>query len=317
MPVEITLYQIFILSILASAGVLGSKFGVITQTSKDFLARIIFNITLPSMLLTNFSRIEITPRLLTNSLAVLMLAAFVLLFMLFAGYLGSRILKLERSDAGIYRLHSMLGNIIYLGFPVISALYGEEGLLYASIFTLVSNILMWTVGVMTISDGKNSTLRQNISRIVNPNTIAILTGFILFISSVKLPKFVLDSIGGLGGTNSYLSMIYIGSVLFFADVKELIGKKNVWVLTASRLLVVPMLLLLLFILAVTVAGLKIDTLVASVLILQASMPCMVNVVIMVNILGGNDRIATANVFLSTLLSLFTLPLMLLMLRFLR
>jgi predicted permease len=78
-----------------------------------------------------------------------------------------------------------------------------------------------------------------------------------------------------------------------------------------------MLLLLLFILAVTVAGLKIDTLVASVLILQASMPCMVNVVIMVNILGGNDRVATANVFVSTLLSLFTLPLMLLMLRFLR
>jgi predicted permease len=315
MPLEIIFYQILVLAILAIAGAAGSMAKVINPVSKDFLAKIIFNITLPAMLLTNFSRIDLTPRLLTNSLLFLCLAVFVLVLMLSVGYLTSRLLKLERSDSGIFRLHSMLGNIIYLGFPVISSLFGEEGLLYASIFTLVSNIFMWTVGVMTLTHGTIISFRQNLIRILNPNTIAIITGFVLFLASVKLPKFILDSIGGLGGTNTYLSMIYIGSVLWFADGKNLLKNMNVWILSFNRLILVPFILIAIAFLLNRSFNLPVDPLVASVLIMQSAMPCMVNVVIMVNILGGDDRIATANVFVSTLLSILTLPLVLLLLRF--
>ncbi|MFN8241864.1 MAG: AEC family transporter [Bacteroidales bacterium] len=310
MPVEIILYQIFILAIIALIGALGSKLGIISLQSKDFLAKLIFNITLPSMLLTNFSKIDLTPDLLSNSISVLYLAAFVLLFMLSFGFMTSRFLHLTRGEAGIFRLHSMMGNIIYLGFPVISALFGKEGLLYASIFTLVSNILMWTVGVITVSNGKNVPLKQNIKRILNPNTAAIILGFVLFLSSVKMPKFIIDSIGGLGSTNTFLSMIYIGSVLWYADVRKLLWKKMIWVLSFNRLILVPFILLGLYYLSGLVLPVKPDALVASVLIMQASMPCMVNVVIMVNILGEDDTIATANVFVSTILSILTLPLIL-------
>ncbi|HHV00174.1 MAG TPA: AEC family transporter, partial [Bacteroidales bacterium] len=42
-----------------------------------------------------------------------------------------------------------------------------------------------------------------------------------------------------------------------------------------------------------------------------AMPCMVNVVIMVSILGEDDGTATANVFVSTIFSVITLPIILL------
>jgi len=54
--------------------------------------------------------------------------------------------------------------------------------------------------------------------------------------------------------------------------------------------------------------------VLSVMVLEAAMPCMVNVVIMVNILGEDDDTATANVFVSTVLSVITIPLILICLR---
>jgi predicted permease len=57
--------------------------------------------------------------------------------------------------------------------------------------------------------------------------------------------------------------------------------------------------------------------VISVLVLQAAMPCMVNVVILVNYLGEDDSLATANVFLSTILSILTLPLILLSLELIK
>lgn len=316
MPVGIIINQILILVILVAAGIIGSRFKVITPASKDFLAKLIFNITLPSMLFTNFSRIDLTPRLLTNSLMVLLLSAMILLFMLSVGWLTSKILKLKPGEAGIFRLHSMLGNIIYLGFPVISSLFGKEGLLYASIFTLVSNFLMWTVGVLTITHGRNLSMKDSIRHFFNPNTVAIVSGFLLFLLSVKLPDIILDSLGGLGSTNTYLSMLYIGAILYFAHVRDMVRKAAIYVLSFNRLILVPFMLIGIFMLANSLIPGKIDPQVISVLIMQAAMPCMVNVVIMVNILGEDDSIATANVFVSTILSIITLPLILLSTRLL-
>jgi predicted permease len=314
MPVSIIINQIAVLSILVIIGIIGSRAKVITVQSRDLLAKLIFNITLPSMLLTNFSRISLTPRLLSNSFQILLLSALVLLFMLFAGWLTSRIMGLKGGAAAIFRVHSMLGNIIYLGLPVISALFGTEGLLYGSIFILVSNMLMWTVGVATLSSEGNAMSKKNLLRILNINTIAITTGFVLFIFSIKLPKIILDSVGALGGTNTYLSMIYIGTVLYFANVRKMVSNRAVYVLSVNRLLIIPFILLGIFSLINTIFPGLIDREVISVLVMQSAMPCMVNVVIMVNILGEDDGVATANVFVSTLLSIITLPLILMALR---
>jgi predicted permease len=310
MALSIVFRQIAVLAILVIIGLAASKAKVITSVSKDFLAKIIFYVTLPSMLLTNFSRIEITPRLLSNTLQVLLLSVLVLLFMLLIGWLSSKTAGLKGGSADIFRLHSMLGNVIYLGLPVISSLLGEEGLLYGSIFVLVSNILMWTIGVAIITPGTGFSIRKNLWRIFNLNTIAIITGFILFLFSVKLPAILLDSVGSLGGTNTYLSMIYIGAVLWFSDGRMMLRNRNVYLLSLNRLIIVPLIILGIFVLLNSIFPGLTDREVVYVLVMQAAMPCMVNVVIMVNILGEDDGIATANVFISTLLSIVTLPLVL-------
>jgi hypothetical protein len=304
------------LGILVIIGLVVSGLKIITPVTKDFLARIIFNITLPAMLFTNFSRIDLTPRLLGNSLLCLILSVAVLFFMLAIGWVTSGILRLKPGDSGIFRIHSMLGNIMYLGFPVIYSLFGNEGLLYASIFALVSNILMWTVGVMTISSGRERSFAENLKHVLNPNSIAIVAGFVLFLFSFKIPKILLDPISGLGASNTYLSMLYIGSVIFFASIRKMIGNKSIYFIALNKMILVPLVLVGIFFLLNSTLAVKIDTMVISVLVMQAAMPCMVNVVILANYLGEDDNLATANVFLTTILSIVTLPLILLSLRLL-
>jgi predicted permease len=311
------LRQIGILATVVVIGLLACRAKVITAGTKDFLAKLIFYVTLPSMLLTSFSAIEVTPRLLANSLQTLLLAALTMLFMLFAGWLTTRIFRIEGGHASIFRLHSMLGNIIYLGLPVISAQFGQEGLLYGSLFVLVSNILMWTLGVAIITPGKSFSIKDGLRSILNINTIAILTGFVLFLFSVRLPQFVLDSVGGLGNNNTWRSMIYIATVIWFADGKKMIRNRNAYLLSFNKLLLVPLLLLGLFILFNMLFPGVLRKEVVSVMLMQAAMPCMVNVVIMVNILGEDDGTATANVFISTIFSIITLPLILLSLNLFR
>jgi hypothetical protein len=210
----------------------------------------------------------------------------------------------------------MLGNIMYLGFPVISSLFGNEGLLYASIFALVSNILMWTVGVMTISSGRERSFLQNLKHVLNPNSIAIVAGFLLFLASLKIPKLLLDPLSGLGASNTYLSMMYIGAVLYFASIRNMVGRKSIYFLSLNKMIIVPLMLIGIFAILNSFLSVKIDSIVISVIVMQAAMPCMVNVVILANYLGEDDSLATANVFLTTILSIVTLPLILLSLKFL-
>jgi predicted permease len=316
MTSAIIIRQIGILATIVVIGLIACRARVIAAGTKDFLAKLIFYVTLPSMLLTSFSAIEVSPRLLANSLQALLLAVMIMLFMLFAGWLASLIYGIRGGHASIFRLHSMLGNIIYLGLPVISAQFGQEGLLYGSIFVLVSNIMMWTIGVAIITPGKSFSLKTGLKKILNINTIAIITGFLLFLLQIKLPKFMLDSVGALGKTNTYLSMIFIATVIYFADGKKMIRNRDAYLLSFNRLLLVPYILLGLFILFSHLFPGVLQKEVVSVMLMQAAMPCMVNVVIMVNILGEDDGTATANVFISTVLSVITLPLILLSLNLL-
>jgi malate permease and related proteins len=311
METRIIISQIFILAVVVLIGVIAGNFKVLTPDSKDMLSKVIFNISLPLMLFTNFLKLDATPRLLANSFIVLAVTGFVILFMLLAGWLTTITFKLKGSEAAVFMTHSMFGNTIFLGFPLITALYGSEGLLYASMFQLISNILMWTIGVVVLTHGNGSSWKNSLSRVLNPNTIATLTGLLFFLFSVKLPGLLLKPLTELGSANTWLSMLYIGAMLVFSDVGGLLGKKSLYIISINRLIIIPIILVSVFAVFAAIAGTGPDKLVSSVIILEASTPCMASVVIMAKELGSDDHLAVGNVFVSTILSIITLPVVLL------
>ena len=308
MESKIVLTQIAILSVVVIIGAVAAKFRVFSSESKDVLSKVIFNISLPLMLFTNFFRMEATPRLISNSLTVLAVTGFVILFLLLIGLAASKLFRLSGAEAAVFRTHSMFGNTIFLGFPLIMALYGTEGLLYASMYQLVSTIMMWTLGVVILSHGNGISWKKSLMRVVNINTIATLLGLILFLFSVKLPGVILKPMTDLGAANTWLSMLYIGAMLVFSNVGGLLKKKSLYIISLTRLVIAPALLIIIFYLISFIIGSSPDKLVSSVIVLEASMPCMATVVIMAKEFGSDDSLAVGNVFVSTLLSILTLPL---------
>jgi predicted permease len=313
MESKIVLTQITILAVVVVIGAIAAKFKVFNSESKDVLSKVIFNISLPLMLFTNFFRLEATPRLIANSLTVLAISGFVIFFLLLIGWVASRIFNLKGAEAAVFKTHSMFGNTIFLGFPLITALYGFEGLLYASMFQLVSSILMWTVGVVVLSHGNGISWKKSLFRVVNPNTIATIAGLAFFLLSVKIPDLILKPMTELGSANTWLSMLYIGAMLVFSNVGGLLKKKSIYIISFNRLVLGPALLISIFYIAATFAGLAPDKLVTSVIILEASMPCMATVVIMAKEFGSDDALAVGNVFVSTIFSILTLPLIVMVL----
>lgn len=309
METRIIISQIFILAVVVLIGAIAAGFKVLTRDTKDMLSKVIFNISLPLMLFTNFLKLEATPRLISNSFIILSISGFVILFMLFFGWITSRVFRLNVSEAAVFRVHSMFGNTIFLGFPLITSLFGEEGLLYASMYQLIHNILMWTVGVVVINHGKGTSVRSNFHKVLNPNTIATITGLIFFMLSIRLPNVLLKPLTELGAANTWLSMLYIGAMLAFSDVSGLLRRKSIYLISINRLFIVPAILLSIFYLFGNITGLSPDKIVTSVILLEASMPCMATVVIMAKEFGADDHLAVGNVFVSTIISIISLPLM--------
>jgi predicted permease len=142
------------------------------------------------MLFTSFSAIEVTPRLLANSFQALLLLSL----QCFSCFSPDGLQHVSTgSKGGMHRYSAAqhAGNIIYLGLPVIAAQFGQEGLLYGRIFRagIKHNDVDARGGYHITREIIEHKVR--LGRIFNINTIAIITGFLLFLLSIKLPKFVL------------------------------------------------------------------------------------------------------------------------------
>lgn len=306
---HIILYQIAILAILVVVGVLAAKAKIITESVKNGIADIVFGITLPLLIITTFATIEISPAIIKNSSLVFLLAYIAMGIMYVAGDLFAKVTRLKGNQRAVFINHHMYGNIVFLGFPLMDALFpGGEGLLYAAIYQLASNSVMWTFGVWIFLKGKGGSKKEVWRNMLNPNTIAFVIGLLLMFLKIKLPDLVFEPLHGLGKSTIYLSMLYIGAMLAFTSLKGTLRKPHVFLLSFNKLLLVPTIIAFVVYAISNWIFPSFGEISMKVLILEASMPCMATIVVMARKFGSDDTLATENVFVSTLLSILSIPL---------
>ena len=300
--------QILILGVLIAIGAFATRIGVINENLKEGIARLVFNITLPLMLFTNFMHLDITPGLLRNGANVLGLSLTALLLLLLTGILSSRLQGLAPRKKSIHTLHTLLGNTVFLGFPLTNALFpGGDGLFYATLFFILSSTMMWTLGIYIMTRAQNPNLIKNLRHLINPNTIAFALGILLMLFGIRLPGVLDTSLTGLGSTTNYLSMLYIGAMLAQISIKGVLTRRSVYVLCFNKLLLVPFVMILLTSFLINTLNIELNHVARSVVVMQTGMPAMAVVVVLARRFGADDLLATENLFTSTILSLATLP----------
>ncbi len=307
MATEIIINQLLIFGLLMIVGAIASKRKILNDESKDFLARIIIDITLPFLIFSTFSHLEFDVKLFRNGLFVFSFAFVNLLFLYLVGSLSSRLQRMNAPQAMVHTLHTMFGNIVFLGFPLFDALFpGGIGVFYAAVYQLASNTLTFTYGIYRLSSG---TQKSGWKSLLNANTGAIVLGSLVLVSRIELPKFIVDGFSGLGKCTSPLSMVYIGALLAGMNIKKAFKIVSVFIISFNKLILVPILLGILYILTIKLFNLEIDRIALFVLIMQAGMPCQTIIVVMTRRYGGDYHLAASNLFVSTLFSIITLPLL--------
>ncbi len=303
MDLSIIIEPIIKLFIVIAIGYASAKSGYLPIKYKEAISKVIKNITLPLLIITSMMSKELTTDALINTGITVFSALAVMTVMYGAGLVTAKIFMLEEPTKTVHALLSATGNVVFLGYPVITAVYGADGLYYAVIYGIINDIFLWSIGVYLVnrSTGKGNS-KEAIKKLLNPNTISCLLGIVLMLLKVKLPPILFDTLSGVGHLTTNLSMIFIGMVLSTIDVRKIYKRVSMLSIIIFKMVVTPVIAAFLF----SLFG--INPVTCGAIVLQIAMPAQTVMSIITNEADSDVTYAAEYIFLSTVLSIGTLPL---------
>jgi len=295
----LALKNISVLVICMAMGFIAKKGKVIDEKGIPVLSAILVNITLPCLMLMSMQR-EFDASLFSSSMLIIAITLVLHVGEWLIAYFMMKWLKADEDESVIWTFSLIFANMSYMGIPVIESMYGKDALFYASMANMVFNMFVFTLGIKIMQKSGNMNLK---AIFFNRPIVATVTGFIMFLCSIKLPEVISKPVSMVGNMTTPLSMIIIGCILAGNDLKTVFSGRKVYVVTFLRLLGIPLLLLVILRLFVK------DEMLITVLVMLSSMPVAAITAIFAAEYGRKPSLASKMVFLTTVLSVFTIPVM--------
>ncbi|KAF2956375.1 AEC family transporter [Marinitoga sp. 38H-ov] len=215
-------------------------------------------------------------------------------------------LNLIKAEKGVISFALMFSNGGYLGYPIVSALFGDEYIAKAVIYVIVMTLLSFSIGIVILTGNVKKGL---INMLKLPMLWGFLIGWILGVLGLKwndLPKLLYDPIRMIKDASIVIILINIGISLSRIKIK-IFDLYDTILTTIFKLVIFP--LIAVFI----VKFLKLDPILAGIFVIEVGMPVGMNVSFITEELNINPALGNLLVFVSTLLSIITVPLLYLIL----
>lgn len=289
------LHQIAIIFISILAGFICRRLKVLTEEGTATVSNLVVKLILPFYL---FSAIlnagsEVEPK---GVMLALGLSFGMFLISGAAAMLLVPLLKPPANDRGVYMFETMCGNVTYIGIPVCAAVLGGNAAFYGSLLNIPYNLLCFSLGIWLLAG------KLPLKKILNPAFLAGVAAAALYLLRVPVPSVILDGCTFIGQATSPCAMLVIGSVLASVPFKDIFTEWRAIPYVLIRLVGLGALMALLL------SFLNVDPVLKGMLILMASMPAATNSTMLCTIYGGNRALSAKLIFLSTALSIVTIPL---------
>lgn len=298
--------RIVSLFLIMVVGYVMNKAGIIDREANVRYTKLVINISLPAQIITAF----ISNRGIVSNQEVLMV--FAITFVIYAVYgilavLFTWMLRVPPKQKGTYMFMIMFGNIGFMGFPVITAIFGEEAMIYAVICNVVFNVLVYSVGITMISSSDDGVAKFQLRRLRNMPLIAAGLSIFLYFTGIPLPEQVMTSLDFMGNVTTPVAMLILGSTIAGMPIRELFDEWRIYIFSALKLLVVPLIIIFLL------DRFSMDSeLLKGTLIVLTAMPVATNTTMLAIEYDGDVQLASKGIFFTTVLSILTIPLIAMM-----
>lgn len=290
------LNQTIIMLILIMVGVLCAKLKLISSATNKELSQFVLQVVNPVVIFMSYQK-DYEARLVKNLLLTFALSVLAFAVTLAVAYLLIR--KKEGRHTEVERFSAIYSNCAFMGIPLMSALFGDEGVFYLTAFITVFNLVIWTHGVITISGEKN--MKQVIKVFYSPTIIAIALGIITFFLKIKLPAVPANALNFIKEINTPMAMIVSGVTISATNVPKLLKNVRVYFICLVKLLIIPL------VLALALSPLNIDEKVRMTVIVAVASPPAAMCTLFCLKYNRNSVYASEIFAAGTILSVLTLP----------
>lgn len=302
---EIINLQLQIFLLLAIGFVLTKK-GYFGKETRTQMTNIVLMVMLPCSIIMSF-QIKLTNEIMTSTCLVFLISICIQGFYALLNRVLYR--RYSLGEKVCLQYGTMVSNAGFMGMPIAQGVFGDIGLLYASIFLIPQRIFMWSSGLSLFTSVDRKNLIKQV--MTHPCIIAIYIGIIVMIFQyfdMTMPSFLSSTLSSIGKCSTAMSMFVIGGIL--ADVEEKnIFDKTLCLYSFYRLILIPIVIFIILRL------LHVDTLSSNVCILLSAMPAASTTAMLAQKYHQNAQFASKMVFVSTLLSLITLPILTLLIHY--
>ena len=339
---SILINQLGMFVIYILAGIILIRTKVLNRENMEVVSRLVIKLALPVMIFTNTVN-GVDKEMLFHSLSILGIAFFMYICLFGLSFLSGKMFHLQGDHQQLYSAMSAFGNIGFMGIPIVTSIFPERGMLYISVFTMIDQLMLWTVGVgltskagdrvekvseiqsscgqvkadrKNVAVGRSATDRTvdkrvsfDFKKLINPVTVAIVLSLIFILAGIQLPKILNTAFSKIGATATPLAMIYLGGVFACMDVRKYVCKLDYYGIVVIKMLIFPVIFYL-------IQGLlPISAEIRMTMTLTSAMPVMSSVVMMANAYGTDGDYAMGGILVTTVCSIVTLPLVYWILQF--
>lgn len=289
--------QVLTLFLLIGVGVVCAKVKLLSDGAVKALANLVLYIATPCVIVKSCIR-EFDPAMLWGFLTVIAVAAVThgLLILLAKVVFRDK----EEDRRRVFRVATVFSNAGYMAIPLQQAILGDVGVFYCAAYVIVFNVFLWTYGLAEMSGESRLSVKKIL---LNPGVIGVVVGILLFVLPIPVPAVIADGIGHLAALNTPVPMLIVGFYLAQTDLLAALKDGRSWLCMVLRLVAAP---------AVALGGLLLcgvrGDLLTSCMICIAT-PVATACTMFATRFDRNPRLSVNLVSLSTLLSVVTLPLM--------
>ena len=315
MSITVILEQMGKLFMILCLGTFLAHTGILDVHTKQKLTKLLLHVTTPLMMVSAFyDRMLMTEQQNEQTVSVGMLFAYCFLFyfiLIMLSFLLIAVIRPKQDDRRLYLFMTIFGNVGFMGFPVVEAVYGKEGLFYAAILNSVFNIFIYTYGVLLMHQPAEQAKGGFFSGfrtipwkklLLTPAVIGTAVGVLIFVCRIRLPEMISDTCKTLGNLTSPLAMMVVGANLHGIRFKEIITDMRMNIYVLLRQIALPLLFW------VIIHHIVRHEVLAPTLLLLSCMPVANTTALFATEYSGNEKLASQGIFLTTLFSLVSFPL---------
>lgn len=300
--------QLIQLFIIICLGFVAYRLNIFNDKSNKALNRFVLDITLPLMMIDSVLSMKQRPEgsevvsLFGASFAfylVMPVIAFIIVKIMV------KTMNIVRSRQGAYMFMLIFSNVGFMGFPILQAACGAQGdtaVFYAAVLNIFFNISAFTYGVIMIGYGEAKKTAFQLKSLLSPGIISAFLAIIIYLLDIHFPATMEDVISTVGGLTSPLAMILVGATLASIELSEVFNEWRIYVFSIIKQFLLPVLLYPVF------RQFLGDTLLFNVLFIEFLMPIANTALMLSGEYGGDTKFVSKTIFISTAMSLVTMPL---------